>query len=117
MSPGNGDPVASTTMRPRAESSERAPVETQRRIGDPVGRLSAIRLGGAEGNEILTCAIAIALTALLVLEGATVVDIAGLAHRRRPVADRATSPGRGRSSPLAGEVSWRSMPSHQNRLP
>jgi hypothetical protein len=52
--------------------------KTQRRVADPAGRLRTIRLGGAEGNDILTSAIAIVLTALLALEGVTVVDIAGL---------------------------------------
>ena len=40
------------------------------------GRL--LRLGGAEGNEILTCAVAVVLTVLLALEGVTVVHMAGL---------------------------------------
>jgi hypothetical protein len=52
--------------------------KTQQRAGDRVGRASTIPLGGAEGNEILTSAIAIVLTVLLALEGVTVVDIAGL---------------------------------------
>jgi hypothetical protein len=42
------------------------------------GRLRA-RLGGAEGNEILTSADAIVLTVLLVAEGITVLNIHGLA--------------------------------------
>ncbi len=55
-----------------------SPAETQRRVADPASRLSTIGLGGAEGNDILTCAIAVVLTVLLALEGVTVVDIAGL---------------------------------------
>ena len=43
-----------------------------------VGRLRANRLGGAAGDEILTSTIAVALTALLALEGVTVVHMAGL---------------------------------------
>jgi hypothetical protein len=55
MSPGNGDPVGSATrMRRRAESSERGPGETQRRIADLVGRSSAVgvTLGGASAPAI-----------------------------------------------------------------
>lgn len=37
-----------------------------------------LRLGGAEGNEILTCAVAVVLTVLLALEGVTVVHMTGL---------------------------------------
>jgi hypothetical protein len=36
------------------------------------------RLGGTEGNEILTSATALVLTALLVAEGITIVDMGGL---------------------------------------
>jgi hypothetical protein len=65
-------------MRRKAESSEGGPAETQRRVAEPVGRLSTIRLGGAEGHELLTCAIAIVLSVLLALEGLTVVHMTGL---------------------------------------
>jgi hypothetical protein len=44
----------------------------------PVRRETASRLGGTEGNEILTSAVAALLTVLLAAEGITIVRIGGL---------------------------------------
>ena len=43
-----------------------------------IGAAERDRLGGVEGNEILTSALAVGLTALLVAEGVTVVHMRGL---------------------------------------
>ncbi len=48
------------------------------RVGGPVVRRRRDRLGGTEGNEILTSATAVVLTALLIAEGVTIVWLGGL---------------------------------------
>jgi hypothetical protein len=59
------EPVSSPRAK-RPEPSRAAPLERRDRFG------------GTEGNEILTSAIAVVLTGLLVAEGVTIVDIGGL---------------------------------------
>jgi hypothetical protein len=54
------------------------PMETYAGRSRPVAHTSRERLGGTEGNEILTAAIGAILTALLIAEGITIIWIGGL---------------------------------------